>query len=196
MIQFWQFTDHQSYKIAIHHHGKYEKYLASLPNEILFQSPLFFSNRLILGHKICYKLMTHCLLDALLCEFYYDSASSRLMDSNKLEYGINLFISVIYNYPCVQLITTFCRELPHRYANNIFEQLKPYSLKRLRIRKQLNMLHQMLNILQNVIRMDVISINDHTQRKEILGSMFDGLAVVSDKNIVFVDNDDIKTGPG
>ena len=56
-------------------------------------------------HINWYKLITHCLLDALLFAFYYDSASSlsttkqarRLIDLNKLEYGTNLFVSVINN---------------------------------------------------------------------------------------------------
>ena len=106
---------HQCHKITIHHRGKYTKYLASLLNEILFQS------------------LSHCLLDALLCDFYYGGASSRsikkqqrrLMDINKLEYGTNLFTNVIGNYQCVQFIATFCGELPHRFVNKLFEQLKP-----------------------------------------------------------------------
>ena len=216
-VDFWNFVDQQRYEIAIHraskYRRKYSKYLASLPSEVLSQSVSLFSNGFILSHKICYKLITHCLLDTLLFDFYYDSASShsikkqerRLIDLNELNYGINLFLNMINNYPCIQFITTFCRELPHRYANNLFEQLKPYSLKRLKKRfkmgKQLQLNFMLNNNNYDYNDSDAAYLASLRQRpsdkyelspqcKEILARMFDALAVVPDENIVFVDKDE------
>ena len=81
---------------------------------------------------------------------------------------------------------------PNRYANNLFEQLKPYALKRLRIRKQLKVLDEDA---EYVIKRHQSASEKYPlspQCKEILGSMFDASPVVPDENIVFVDNDEIK----
>ena len=106
--------------------------------------------------KINLKMLLHCLLDSLLYEYVWDDDGTTnnhefaSFDFNiptgddddikikedeiekkkikLLENGIKLYKYMINNYPCLQFLTVFCRELPHLYGKSLIKQLNVYPL--------------------------------------------------------------------
>ena len=81
--------------------------------------------------EACLKLLSHCLLDTLLFPrnfISYINDNGNNITMQELQYGINLYKNLIDKYPCIQFLTTYCRELPHLYANSLLKQLNQHPL--------------------------------------------------------------------